>query len=144
MASQAIETYQSGTIRFSHPSNWTREVDRNDDGVTITLQSPGVSFALVAIYPRAEEPGDLIEEAIETLREEHPSLEVEDFPSDDWEDAAAAEVCFFSLDVVSYCWLRSGRVGDSTLLVLLQSADPEAEQAEALFQAMCRSVSAAS
>lgn len=141
MEKPAIAIYASERVRFAYPANWTSEVDDSEEGKAITLQSQGVSFAVVGIYPDAMEPAELVDQVIESLREEHAGLEVDE-PEEDWHDmpdAIAAEALFISLDMVSYCWVRSWRVAGQTLLVFVQSIEPESKMAQGVFNAICRS-----
>lgn len=139
-----VAVFEWRHIRFVYPTSWTPEVEESDEGVSVVLQSPGVSFAILGVYPEEEDPADLIDQAVSSLSEEHPGLEREDvFEGEgDWRDAAGAEITFMSIDTVSYAWLRSGRVGGQSLLVFFQTIDPEAETTEAIFAAICRSVAA--
>lgn len=140
MATQEIATFANEVVQFAYPMNWTREVDDSDEGVAVTLQSPGVTFAIVGIYPAELDPEDLVEQAVESLRDEHPSLEVEEVLGKLKGEHVEMEAIFISLDVVSYCWLRSWRLAETSLLVMVQSIEPEAKMGKAIFQAICRSV----
>lgn len=135
-----VAHFETDALRFCYPSNWTLEVDANDDGVAVTLQSPGVNFGIVGIYAETENPQDLVDQAVDSLRQEHPGLEVEDVFTGEWPDNAAAEAVFLSLDTLSYCWLRSGRLAGHTVLVMLQSVERESTIAQLVFDAICASV----
>lgn len=140
MATKEIATFANDVVQFAYPVSWTREVDESDDGVAVTLQSPGVTFAIVGIYHAELDPEDLVEQAVESLREEHPSLEVEEVLGKSKGEHVEMEAIFISLDVVSYCWLRSWRLAEASLLVMVQSIEPEAKTGKAIFNAICRSV----
>lgn len=141
MAGDDLSRFEAGSIRFAFPSNWTREVEESEEGFSVVLQSAGVTFAIVGVYDASEEPEDLVEQALESLREEHPSLETDELEEGvDWEDSAGVEAVFMSLDTISYGWLQSGRVGERSVLVFMQSIEPEARQSEAVFRAICASV----
>lgn len=142
MPRQDFASQEAGPIRFAYPSNWRSEPADSEDGLCFYLQSPGVTFGIFGVYPEEMEPEDLIEQAVETLREEHPSLEVEETFDAEWPDSSLLEAVFMSLDTVSYCWLRSWRAEEHTLFVLVQSIDAESKASEAIFQAICRSVTA--
>lgn len=141
MDAKQIAACEVGSIRFAYPANWTREVEESDEGVSISLQSPAISFALVGVFEPDRDPEFLLEQAVDSLREEHPGLELEELDGGDWDDACGAEAVFMSIDTVSFCWIRSGRVADQSLLVLMQSVEPESDGSFALFEAICRSVS---
>lgn len=133
--------FATDTLKFSYPANWTREVEESPDGLGVTLQSPGVSFAILGIYEETEDPQDLVEQAVDSLREEHPSLEVEEIFDEEFPDATNVESMFISLDTVSYCWIRGWQTCGHTLLVYLQSIERESATSREIFQAICKSVS---
>lgn len=136
MPRKTIESFQAGPLLFSYPANWRREVSDDDDMCSVFLQSPGVTFALVGVCPD-EDPQDMIDQAIETLREEHPGLECEDA---EFEAGPGIEAVFFSIDVLSYCWVRSWRMHDSTIIVFMQTIEQESRGNREVFEAICRSV----
>ena len=136
-----LAVIELGGVRFIHPPGWTREVEHSEEGLICSLQSTGVSFAIVGVYPVDSDPDDLLEQAIESLRLEHPGLEVDDWDEADPEDPISTlEAVFLSLDMVSYCWLRANRVGSRTVLILVQSIEPEAERGRLVFRALCQSL----
>lgn len=145
-ATRDIATFETDSIRFAYPTNWQAESEANADGVTVTLQSQGISFAIVGVYANEYEPDDLMEQAVESLRNEHPTLEAEedfdeeDASGEDDTDAVAIEAVFYSLDMLTYCWLRSWRLEGNSVLVMMQCIEPESKIGRAVFQAICRSL----
>jgi hypothetical protein len=133
-----IETCEVAGVRFRHPGDWTRELEYGEDGVTVSLQSTGVSFALVGVYPAERKPADLVEQVLDSLRDEHPTLEAEDFEEAEGDDFGdePLEAMFISLDMVSYCWVAAKPVGDRTALVVVQSIEPEAARGRLVFRAL--------
>lgn len=132
-----VATFRSGAIRFHHPSNWRRDTQEAQEGTSVVLQSQGVTFAIVGIYGSEYLPLDLIDQALDSLRGEHPDLEAEDMPSEG--DGIGREILFFSLDVLSYCWMRSWTLDRWTAFVLLQTVEPERRWSQPVFEAICRS-----
>lgn len=140
MASRSVEIAEVDSVSFAYPIGWTREINESDDGVSVDLQSDGVMFALVGIYPGDQEPDDLMEQAIESLRENYPGLETEElFDEEDDEDAVVMEATFLSLDMIVTCWLRGWRVGDRAVMLLVQSVEQEAKKGRMIFNAISRS-----
>lgn len=136
-----------GNVAFLQPPDWQLEASPDTDADSMTLQGPGASFAILAAFPADADPERIVIEAIDTLREEHASLELEDI-DDDFEsqlgseaDAYGQEAAFFSIDTLVYCWLRAWRLSDATAFVMLQSTDAAREDSEAVFQGLCRSAS---
>lgn len=145
MVENALAFFETDALRFAYPGHWQREVEESEDGCAITLQSAGVTFAIFGIYEESEEPEDLVEQVVESLREEHPGLEVDEVREDQPDvDSHSVEVLFISLDTVSYCWIRGWRAFGHTLLLFMQSIEPESERSHAVFQAICKSVAPAS
>jgi hypothetical protein len=135
---------QAGPISFGYPQGWAVEDRYDEDGSAVMLQSEGVSFAIVGVYPADQEPDEIVGLALESLRGEHPDVEIEELPGAWWGDGAAAEAVFFSLDFIAYCWIRSGRLADRTLMVYMQTVEPEAAAGREAFETICRSIHAGS
>lgn len=139
MVAEKLDSYEAGSIRFAFPADWAVEETRAEEGTSVTAQSNAVTFAIIGVYSDQLNPGDLVDQAVESLREEHRDLEVEETDETEWDDGAAAEALFFSLDFLTYCWIRSGRIGPSTFFVFLQTVEPELEIGRAALEAICRS-----
>ncbi|MBY0586014.1 hypothetical protein K2X85_02495 [bacterium] len=131
------------SLLFAYPSSWTLETDRSEEGTSVLLQSDGVSFGLVGIYPVDFSPEELTEQVLESVRDEHPGLEIEELSSHErsYRDASAFEGLFMTLDTVAYCWVRSWRVGRRTVVVFIQSIQAEAADGEEVFGKICQSIS---
>jgi len=141
MVDTGLPTIELDGVRFIHPPGWTREVEHSDDGLICSLQSTGVTFALVGVYPAGVDADELLEQALDSLREEHPSLEAEEWDESDPDDPIQTlEAVFMSLDMLSYCWLRAWEVGPRTVLAMVQSVEPEAERGRLVFRALCQSM----
>ena len=134
-----IQNCEIESIRFAYPSSWQRQIERSDEGVSVSLQSQGVSFAILGIYPDHWDPQDLMEQALDSLREEHPGLEVEEI-FDDSQAKVSIEANFISLDCLARCWLCSWQAGNNSLLVMVQTVEPEAVPSRKVFDAICASV----
>ena len=141
-------TTEIGGIRFKLPPRWTAELAEDEDGAAAELQSPSVTFGIVGAYDPAIPPETLVDQALTLLGEEHDSLESEKLLDKTWKSGGVGvEACFMSLDMVSYAWLRSWRVGAGeearTVFVFLQGIEPEADPSRKAFAAICKSVVAA-
>jgi hypothetical protein len=131
------------SVRFAHPKTWQAEVDRSEEGVSVFLQSDAVSFGVVGIYPASQEPDEIVEQILDSVRDEHPGIEVEslDFDAERYDDAVASEGLFMTLDMVAYCWVMSWRLPHQTIVVYVQCIQPEAGECEEIFHGICQSVS---
>src|SRR5262245_21007405 len=123
---ESLPTIELDGVRFIHPPGWTREVEHSEDGLLCSMQSTGVTFGIVGVYPKGADPDDLVEQALDSLRQEHPSLEADEWDESDPNDPVQTiEAVFMSLDMVSYCWIRAWEVGDRLVLAMVQSIEPE-------------------
>lgn len=133
--------FDDGGISFQYPENWRLEREENEEGWTVSVQSPGTAFMMVCL--RTDRPGteQLAEAALEALREEYPELEVED-SSDPLagQPAVGHDIQFFSLDLTNTCWIRSFKSAQGTVLVMCQTND--LEKNELVLRAMCASMRA--
>jgi hypothetical protein len=137
-------TEQVDSVGFARPVTWSLETDRSEEGVSVVLQSDAVSFGLVGVYPPEYTPEELTEQVLESLREEHPGLEVEEIAGQErrYKDVAAYEGLFMTLDTVAYCWVRSWRLPSRTVIVYVQSIQAESAEGEEVFDKICQSVHA--
>ncbi len=127
-------------IQFSFPIGWQVEHSEDERGRLASLDGPSATFSVVGVYPKEEDPEDVVEQTIESLRDEHPGLELEDAEDEEWNEHITSEqVCFMSVDTVSYCRIRSWRMAEKTVVVFTQFPEREAKIAIALHQAICAS-----
>lgn len=133
---------QVDSLWLAHPADWTRDVQTTEDGVSVYLESDGVSFGVVGIYPKEMDPENIVDQVSDSVRTEHPGLELEPMENDDdlFPDGVALEGLFMTLDTVAYCWIRSWRFADRCVLVYLQSIQPESGECEQVFHDLCESV----
>jgi hypothetical protein len=144
MPKTEIATCELDNLRFAYPSSWIRQPEESEDGVVVTLESPSAAFAIVGVYPEVQVPDDLIEQAHDTLMDEHPTLEIDDYDDEDWTpEISTAEASFLSVDTLVTCRLRSWRQADRTVFVMMQYPDREATLAGGVHQAICRSMTTA-
>lgn len=134
-------TARLGTVSFSHPDSWATETHEDPDGTTIYLQSEAVAFGIVALYADDVDPQDVVEQAADSLREEHPGLELDPMELDArrFADGVAYEGLFMTLDTVAYCWIQSWRIAGRCALVFIQSVEKESADCEEAFFRMCES-----
>jgi hypothetical protein len=136
-----VAEFDEAGIRFKYPENWQLEREDNDDGFTLSLQSPDTAFLM--LYLREDMPGtdDMAETALQALREEYPDLE-----SDDCVDSLAGQpavghdIRFISFDLTNTCWTRSFYSSRGTVLVLCQLNDLEMATNEPVLRAICASL----
>jgi hypothetical protein len=133
--------FDEGGIRFRYPENWRLEREENDSGWTVSVQSPGTAFMLVALREDMPSTENVAETALEALREEYPDLEADDcVDSLAGQPAVGHDIRFFSLDLTNTCWTRSFYSANGTVLVLCQANDLELDDHGPILRAMCASL----
>ena len=128
-------------VSFSYPESWRLEREEDDEGWTVTLQSPGTAFALVRLDRSMPSTEDVVRTTLDALREDYKELEAE--PAIDMlagEMAVGHDINFFSFDLSNTCWTRSLYGGAGTLLVMCQVADIEQQEYEPVLRAICASL----
>src|SRR5262249_50507466 len=126
------------------PGELVLERQAEEDGWTVTLQSPGTAFLVVRLdRSLLLTPEQVAAAALATLRADYPDLEAE--PAMEMlagELAVGHDVNFFSLDLSNTCWTRSFYGAAGTVLVMCQVSDLEQEQYEPVLRAVCASLQA--
>jgi hypothetical protein len=133
--------YQNSDISFEYPDDWDVDETRAEDGLTVSLQSPGSMFLFLTVYQTPLLPEELVERALATMREEYHELDSSPV-SDSIADCPAigCDLNFISLDLTNTCWIRAFAVGQRTVLIFAQTSDLELETSEPAFQAICASL----
>ncbi len=133
--------FEKDGIRFRYPESWRLEREDTASGWTVSLQSPGTGFLVLALDQDMPEVDQVAQTALTALRDEYPDLE-----ADPCVDAVAGlpavghNIRFFSFDLTNTCWLRSFYGPGGTVLLLWQVNDLELEESEEVFKAICASV----
>lgn len=133
------------TVSVAYPDGWTPDVQTGGEGSSVYLQSPAVSFGIVGVYSPEEDPQGIVEQVSDSVRAEHPGLELEpmDNDEDQFPDGVAIEGMFMTLDTVAYCWIRCWRIGNRCVLVYVQTVEPESADSEEVFHQLCESLGTA-
>src|SRR5262249_61541637 len=77
-------------------------------GWPASVQSPATAFVVVTYVPGVEDPGELVEAAVEGLRADYPDLEAEDaVDTVAGQPALGADVNFVHFDLTNTCWVRA-------------------------------------
>ena len=135
----ALQFDENG-IRFQYPENWKVERENSDAGWTVSLQSPDTAFLMIS-QREAITTEQMVETALEALREDYPDLEADEcVDSLAGQPAVGHDIRFFSLDLTNTCWTRCLYSAAGTVLILCQSDDLELEQHEPVLRAMCASL----
>jgi hypothetical protein len=128
------EVFNRDGVRFTYPKGWELETEVEGESWTASLQGPGTAFLVVSYLPEVEDPGELVDAAVEGLRADYPDLEATDaIDTLAGQPAIGVDVSFLHLDLTNTCWVRSVPTGLGAVLVLAQCTDTELDvEGEAL------------
>lgn len=133
--------YQDYGIRFAFPENWELELTRQENQITISVESPGSGFWAITLHDTQVAPETVANAALKAMRTEYSLMDAEGVEEQfgDW-PAVGHDVNFFCLDLTNTCWIRAFRTPAHTALILFQATDSELEQMEPVFRAICTSL----
>jgi hypothetical protein len=135
------ETFEDGGIRFRYPENWDLERVDDENGWTVTLQSPGTAFAMFNFRDDLPTPEDMADTALAAMREEYPELEADErVETVAGQMAFGHDIRFFSLDLTNTCWTRCFFTPAGTVLLLCQTSDLDEDVSVPVLQAICASL----
>jgi hypothetical protein len=136
-----VSEFGEDGIHFRYPENWRLEHEKNDDGWTVSVQSPDTAFLMICLREDQPEPAEMADIALEALREEYEELEADDcLDSVAGQPAVGHDIRFFSLDLTNTCWTRSFYSPQGTILVMAQVNDLELAKNEPVLRAICSSL----
>lgn len=134
-------SYDQDGVQFKFPENWRLERQDNEDGWTVSVQSPDTAFFMLCCCDQQPEPAEMAESALDALREEYEELEADDcVDSVAGQPAVGHDIRFFSLDLPNTCWTRSFFGPRGTLLAMCQVNDMELPKNEPVLRAICASL----
>ena len=120
-------------VRFTYPKDWELEVSEDGSRTTISLQAPdSMAFAFVVLdsaHPAAKE---LVDEALDAMRAEYPTLEaVLATESIDGHKAQGHDAEFMTFDMINSCAIRGLRTPRRSVLFFAQWSQLDDDQVEA-------------
>jgi hypothetical protein len=120
------DTFQRDGVRFNFPPDWQLETEDDGDGWTASLQGPGTAFLVVSYCPGIDDPGELVDAAVEGLQADYPDLDAVDAVDHlAGQPALGADVNFVHFDLTNTCWIRAVPAAEGALLVMAQCTDEE-------------------
>lgn len=134
-------TFEDCGILFRYPEDWELDVTEEGALTTIALHSTtGPAFALVTLDETRPDPGEVLQQALEVMRDEYPELDatparesIGGYP------AQGHDVEFFSLDMTSTCAIRCLQTHRRTVLFFGQWSDIEGDEAGEILADLRRS-----
>jgi hypothetical protein len=135
------DTFARDGVRFQYPPNWQIDTEVEGDSWTASLQSPSTAFLVVSYVPGVDDPGELVEAAVEGLRKEYPELDAEDAVDTlAGQPALGADVNFVHFDLTNTCWVRAVPAAAGSVLLLAQCTDEELDTEGATLQRVMASL----
>jgi hypothetical protein len=136
-----VAEFNEAGIRFRYPENWQLDRQENDEGWTVSVQSPDTAFLMLCLRSDMPTTNELAEAALEALKEDYDELEADDcVESLAGQPAVGHNIRFFSLDLTNTCWTRSFYSPQGTVLVMCQINDLELDRNEPVLRAICASL----
>jgi hypothetical protein len=133
--------FDNGGIRFLYPENWRLEREENDDGWTVSVQSPQTAFLVLTVNEASPAPEEMLSATLDAMKADYPDLEAEDcVDAVGAQPAVGHDIRFTSLDLTNTCWTRSFYSAAGTVLLLCQCNDLENEINEKVLRAICASL----
>jgi hypothetical protein len=133
--------FEEDGIQLQYPENWELQREDNENGWTISVQSPDTAFLVLSFDAEMPEMESMAQTALDALREEYADLEADDcVETVAGQPAVGHDVRFFSLDLTNSCWIRSFYSDRGTVLVMWQINDLELDRHEPVLRAMCASL----
>jgi len=129
-------------ISFQYPENWTLdEEDALQGRDSVTVYTPGGGFWSVAVHPSTTDPDQLAQAAVDAMRQEYDSLEVEGaHEAVEGYELKGYDLNFYCLDLINTARVRCVRAGGGVYSVFCQAEDREFDQLALVFQAMTTSL----
>jgi hypothetical protein len=134
--------YDKLGIRFLYPDNWTLDESEMLEGnSTVSVYSPGGAFWSIIAHPPELDPADLVDAALEAMRQEYDELDAEPFHDViSGYEVVGSDLNFYCLDLTNTAQIRSFSTDDASYLVLCQADDREYDEIGGVFEAMTRSL----
>jgi hypothetical protein len=129
-------------IRFMYPDNWTLDESEALEGNdTVTVYSPDGAFWSIIMHPPGLEPKDLVDAAVDAMRDVYDELDAETGQETIGErTVVSSEMNFYCLDLTNTAIARSFATPTATYLLLCQADDREFEEVGPVFEAITRSL----
>src|SRR3954465_11515674 len=116
------DTFQRDGVRFQYPPDWQLETESETDSWTASLQGPGTAFLVVSYCPGIEDPGELVDAAVEGLQADYPALAAPPGRAapapggpPGGQPALGADVSFVHFDLTNTCWIRAVPAADGAV-----------------------------
>jgi hypothetical protein len=125
-------------LSFQYPDNWMLEADDLLQGeASVSVYSPGGGFWSVTVHDPSQDPQDLIDAVVETMRNMYDELDAEESTETiDGRHVPTCEMNFYYLDLTNTATVRVIPSARANYLVLCQAEDREFAELQNVFAAM--------
>jgi hypothetical protein len=129
-------------IRFQYPDNWTLEADDLLKGQgAVSVYSPGGGFWSVTVHDPNDEPEELVDAVVDTMRSMYEEIDAEEtMETIAGRPVACCEMNFYYLDLTNTATVRVIPSPKGNFLVMCQAEDREFAELEDVFAAMTASL----
>lgn len=136
-----VSTYDGIGIRFLYPENWTISDEQAIEWPrTVTVTSPSGAFWTVHVYPPGVDVRELMDEAVEAMRQIYDDFEEEETEILGEGEVYGRDLRFYCLDFLVAAKVRANPFPDQTLIWLYQAEDREFDEIELVFRAITKSM----
>ncbi|MDA0589162.1 MAG: hypothetical protein O2820_14720 [Planctomycetota bacterium] len=136
-----MNVFEEHGVRFEYPSDWTLSQDSEDGNVAITVESGGTAFWMLTILQDRPPAEEVIQAAVDSLQDEYDDCDI--YESSEQICLLPTEGCdvdFSCMELINRACLRSCEGDTTSLFVLYQTSDIEAEETTPVLQAMTQSL----
>ena len=125
-------------VRFEYPDEWqidTKELQESSN--SITIYGPQDCFWSLQINPQEVSPKEMVEQALQVMRDEYEDVEAEAFQETfDHLEVLGYDMTFYCLDLTNTAQVRAFRDEVASYVVFCQAEDRDFEEAEPVFAAI--------
>lgn len=136
-----LQTYQQHGVSFRYQSDWELTEESTDAQHVITLQTAGASFWTITIFEDRPDPELILESVLDAFHDDYEDVDV--YPVQATlhrQPAAAADLDFVYLDVITSVVIRAFQTDAVSALVMYQGTDQELEHLRSKFDAVTESL----
>ncbi|MCI0700839.1 MAG: hypothetical protein L0241_07135 [Planctomycetia bacterium] len=138
-----MNTFERDGISFRYSENWSLETEDDADtgGWAVTVTSPETGFLMVSLRPDATHPGDLSDQALDTLKSEYKELDAENVTETiAGQPALGFDASFLTLDTVITCRVRALDTFAGPLLLMAQVSEYDRETNDPILRTIIASL----
>ncbi len=133
--------YSGYGVEFWVPDEWTLSEDRQENRVSINVESPDTSFWSLTLFFDRPDPQRVAEAVLDAFREEYDNLDV--YRADQEVGpfrVVGRDIEFFCWDLLNSAFLRVFQTERCTVLVLFQGTETELSETRPILDRISKSL----